>query len=113
MTKSEDVSRRTDPQQIGRVFEIALPEDDGDAWHATSGHVAASLYPGKAPADGSKRLVDGRKWRVWKQNVIRRACTPAAATECWLMMELNGVFVHVQDGPEGVRVVMADRRLTP
>jgi hypothetical protein len=98
--------------QVGRVFEIQIPEGP-DPWHAVSACVGATLFPGDKPEPGSKALEDGRPWRMWKSNYIRRAGTTKGYRECWLVIELNGVFVHIADGAAQVRVIVADKRLDP
>ncbi len=95
-------------------FNIRIPEKPGEPWAAANGVIGATLFPGTDPEPGSKTLKGGRPWRVWKANEIKKACTPAAYKHQWLILELNGVFVHVHhDHQTGmVNIVMASERLS-
>lgn len=94
-------------------FEIEIPDKPGQPWNAANGMVGVTVFTGASPHETSKKLADGRAWHVWKANAIKKAMTPAAYKEQWLIAELNGVFVHIKHDHETgkVNIVIAGERL--
>ena len=100
-------------QFTAREFTIEIPREEAAAWHASNGEIGVTLVPSAGVEPTSKNLADGRAVHLFKANYLRKACTPRAYREQWLVGELGGLFVHVGYKEGRPHVVIADRRMDP
>jgi hypothetical protein len=100
---------------VKNEFEITVPDDPFGNWLAMNDLIAASVLPTQETSEverQSKKMVGGQPAHIWKSNAIKKAGTPFAYKEQWLIMELDGVFAHLQHLNDGtVRIIMANKRL--
>ncbi len=100
---------------VPNEFDITVPEDPFGNWLAMNDLIAASVLPTQETSEverQSKKMVGGAPAHIWKSNLIKKAGTPLAYKEQWLILELDGVFAHVHHLNDGtVRIIMASKRL--
>lgn len=98
---------------VPNEFQITVPDDPAGNWLALNDVIAASVIPTKEGGEEqSKKMAKGQPAYIWKSNAIKKAGTPLAYKEQWLVMELGGVFVHLHHANDGqMRIIVADHRL--
>ena len=109
----------TAPQQLpllggGTDFEV-VPGWRDEPWHASNGSIGVTVFSSDKNVEPSK-LLDGHPALIWKHNCIHKpmgkgARVPFPHRTQTLIMELNGVFVHVVERDGHVAIVVADERL--
>ena len=82
---------------LGAEWQIVIAED---GQHGTNGNVTLSV------------LRDGQV-RMFKRNAIKNAMTPQVQAVSWLVGELDGVKVYVQEQPMQLNIIMTRQELYP
>ena len=82
---------------IGAEWQIVVAED---GHMATNGSVTLSV------------LRDGQI-RMFKRNAMKHAMTPQVQMVSWLVGELDGVKVYVQEQPMQLNIIMTRQELYP
>ena len=81
----------------GLEWQIIIAEN---GQHGTNGHVTLSV------------LRDGQI-RMFRRNAMKNAMTPAVQVVSWLVGELDGVKVYVQEQPLQLNIIMTRQELYP